>query len=46
MAITVWNGLGGIAAEGDAHDAFTAVRLSAGIWRRLLRAASKKGILP
>lgn len=35
----------GIAAEGDAHDAFTDVRLSAGIWRRLLRAASKKGIL-
>lgn len=34
-----------ITAEGDPHDALTDVRLSAGIWRRLLRAAEKKGIL-
>jgi len=34
-----------ITADGDPHDALTDVRLSAGIWRRLLRAAEKKGIL-
>ena len=35
----------GVAADGNLHDALTDVRLSAGIWRRLLRAANKKGIL-
>lgn len=35
----------GVKADGDIHDALTDVRLSAGIWRRLLRAANKKGIL-
>ena len=34
-----------ITADGDPHDALTDVRLSAGIWRRLLRAAERKGIL-
>lgn len=35
----------GITADGDPHDALTDVRLSAGIFRRLLRIAAKKGML-
>jgi DNA polymerase III subunit epsilon len=35
----------GVTADGDLHDAMTDVRLSAGIWRRLLKIATKKGIL-
>lgn len=35
----------GIKANGNHHDALTDVRLSAGIWRRLLKIAAKKGIL-
>ena len=35
----------GVTADGNTHDALTDVRLSAGIYRRLMDAATKKGIL-